>query len=136
MFDALHLDGRDAIRAWLHTYFSELNDNAQYSEKPNALDELHRATNAMELVRKAYPDTVTTADNVTVYTKVAKEYVNNMPPAQLEANGHDVFEGQSQMIDALDTIEQLAKYDNAAAWKCYQEFMEKNLSGVSFEIKG
>ena len=136
LFDALHLDGRDAIRAWLHTYFSELNDNAQYSEKPNALDELHRATNAMELVRKAYPDTVTTADNVTVYTKVAKEYVNNMPPAQLEANGHDVFEGQSQMIDALDTIEQLAKYDNAAAWKCYQEFMEKNLSGVSFEIKG
>lgn len=39
------------------------------------------------------------------------------------------------MIDALDTIEQLAKYDNAAAWKCYQDFMEKNLSGVSIEIK-
>lgn len=136
LFDALHLDGRDAIRAWLHTYFSELNDNAQYSEKPNALDELHCATNAMELVRKAYPDTVTTADNVTVYTKAAKEYVNNMPPAQLEANGHDVFEGQPRMIDALDTIEQLAKFDNAAAWKCYHDFMEKNLSGVSIEIKG
>lgn len=139
LFDALHLDERDAIRCFLHTYFSDLNDDAQYSffdENPNALDELHRATNAMELVRKAYPDTVTTADNVTVYTKAAKAYVNNMPPAQLEANGHDVFEGQPRMIDALDTIEQLAKYDNAAAWKCYHDFMEKNLSGVSIEIKG
>lgn len=41
--------------------FSDLNDDAQYSffdENPNALDELHRATNAMELVRKAYPDTI------------------------------------------------------------------------------
>ena len=53
-----------------------------------------------------------------------------------EANGHDVFEGQPRMIDALDTIEQLAKFDNAAAWKCYHDFMEKNLSGVSIEIKG
>ena len=136
LFDALHLDGRDAVRAWLHTYFSDLNDNAQYSDKPNALDELHRATNAMELVRKAYSDTATTADNVTVYTKAAKAYVNSMPPVQLEANGHDVFEGQPRMIDALDTIEQLARYDNAAAWKCYHDFMEKNLSGVSIEIKG
>ena len=136
LFDALHLDGRDAVRAWLHTYFSDLNDNAQYSDKPNALDELHRATNAMELVRKAYSDTATTADNVTVYTKAAKAYVSNMPPVQLEANGHDVFEGQPRMIDALDTIEQLAKFDNAAAWKCYHDFMEKNLSGVSIEIKG
>lgn len=136
LFDALHLSERDAIRAWLHTYFSDLNDNVQYSEKPNALDELHRATNAMELVRKAYSDTATTADNMTVYTKAAKAYVNSMPPVQLEANGHDVFEGQPRMIDALDTIEQLAKYDSAAAWKCYHDFMEKNLSGVSIEIKG
>lgn len=40
---------------------STLNDDAQYSffdENPNALDELHRATNAMELVRKAYPDII------------------------------------------------------------------------------
>ena len=46
---------------FLHTYFSDLNDDAQYSffdENHNALDELHRATNAMELVRKAYPDTI------------------------------------------------------------------------------
>lgn len=61
LFDALHLDERDAIRCFLHTYFSDLNDDAQYSffdENPNALDELHRATNAMELVRKAYPDII------------------------------------------------------------------------------
>lgn len=138
LFDALHLDERDAIRCFLHTYFSDLNDDAQYSffdENPNALDELHRATNAMELVRKAYPDTVTTADNVTVYTKAAKEYVNNMPPAQMEEFGHDEINGADQMIVALNAIEQLAKFDNAAAWKCYQDFMEKNLSGVSIEIK-
>lgn len=55
LFDALHLDGRDAIRAWLHTYFSELNDNAQYSEKPNALDELHRAPMRWSLYGKPTP---------------------------------------------------------------------------------
>ena len=106
----------------------------EYLQHPQLAESL-RSIRTKEIY-KAYPDTVTTADNVTVYTKAAKEYVNNMPPAQLEANGHDVFEGQPRMIDALDTIEQLAKFDHAAAWKCYQDFMEKNLSGVSIEIKG
>lgn len=31
LFDALHLSERDAIRCFLHTYFSDLNDDAQYS---------------------------------------------------------------------------------------------------------
>ena len=58
-----------------------------------------------------------------------------MSRKELKEFGHDEINGADQMIVALNAIEQLAKFDNAAAWECYGDFMESNLCGVSFKIE-
>ena len=65
----------------------------------------------------------------------AKEYVNAMSEKQLEEFGHDTLNGKDQMIAALDTIAQLAEYDQNAAQKAYCDFMDINLSGFWIDIQ-
>lgn len=64
-----------------------------------------------------------------------KEYVNAMSEKQLEEFGHDTLNGKDQMIAALDTIAQLAEYDQNAAQKAYCDFMDINLSGFWIDIQ-
>ena len=40
------------------------------------------------------------------------------------------------MIAALHTIDLLAAYDEEEACAAYHDFLESNLSGMSFEFKG
>ena len=68
------------------------------------------------------------------YTAAVREYIDTMKPEELEAFGHDVFNGPDQMMAALNTIDLLAKYDKNAAWNAYLNFMECNLSGMSIQF--
>ena len=43
---------------------------------------------------------------------------------------------RAQIVAELEDGSPCLSSCNAAAWECYQDFMEKNLSGVSIEIKG
>lgn len=64
-----------------------------------------------------------------------KEWVNAMSKKQLEEFGHDTFNGKKQMNTALDTIAQLAEYDQSTALKAYLDFMETNLSGSCIYVQ-
>ena len=64
-----------------------------------------------------------------------KEYVNAMSEKQLEEFGHDTLNGKDQMTAALDTIAQLAEYDQNAAQKAYCAFVDINLSGFWIDIQ-
>ena len=59
-----------------------------------------------------------------------------MTDKDLEEFGHDTYGGKEQMFAALAAIDHLAVYNNYQAWDAYLQFMESNLSGVSFEFKG
>lgn len=65
------------------------------------------------------------------YTAAVREYIDELKPAGLEAFGHDVFSGPEQMEAALDTIDKLAQYDQTAARKAYNDFMDVNFSGMA-----
>lgn len=64
-----------------------------------------------------------------------KEWVSTMSKKQLEEFGHDTFNGKNQMNTALDTIAQLAEYDQNTALKAYLNFMETNLSGSCIYVQ-
>lgn len=82
-------------------------------------------------------DTSTSEDtpNTLEYVAEARAFIAGLSRKELEEFGHDEINGADQMIVALNAIEQLAKFDNAAAWECYGDFMESNLCGVSFKIE-
>lgn len=62
---------------------------------------------------------------ITDYINAAREYIQKMKPEELQNFGHDAFNGKERM---------LAAYDWKAAQKAYLDFLECNLSGMSFEI--
>lgn len=82
-------------------------------------------------------DTSTSEDtpNTLEYVAEAREFIAGLSRKELKDFGHDEINGADEMIAALHTIEQLVRYDNAAAWECYGDFMDANLCGMSFEIK-
>lgn len=82
-------------------------------------------------------DTSTSEDtpNTLEYAAEARAFIAGLSRKKLKDFGHDEINGADEMIVALHTIEQLAQYNNAAAWECYQDFMEANLCGVSFKIE-
>ena len=74
---------------------------------------------------------------------MTREYINNMTEDELIEHGHNEFNGKDQMIAALYTIDLLAAHDEEEARAAYEEaraayfdFLENNLSGMSFELKG
>lgn len=80
------------------------------------------------------PAPVEQRPNTTDYVDAARHYIVNMNDKDLEAFGHDICNGKDQMFAALDTIDHLAAFNNYQAWDAYIQFMESNLSGMSFEI--
>ena len=79
---------------------------------------------------------VETAPSVTTLTAAAREYINNMTEDELIEHGHNEFNGKDQMIAALHTIDLLAAHDEEEARAAYFDFLDSNLSGMSFEIQG
>ena len=79
---------------------------------------------------------VATAPSVTTLTAAAREYINNMTEDELIEHGHNEFNGKDQMIAALHTIDLLAAHDEEEARAAYFDFLDSNLSGMSFEIQG
>ena len=71
----------------------------------------------------------------TEYTAAAREYINNMTEDELIEHGHNEFNGKDQMIAALHTIDLLAAHDEEEVRAAYFDFLDSNLSGMSFEIK-
>ena len=71
----------------------------------------------------------------TEYTAAAREYINNMTEDELIEHGHNEFNGKDQMIAALHTIDLLAAHNEEEARTAYFDFLDNNLSGMSFEIK-
>ena len=67
--------------------------------------------------------------NVTVCTAISKA-------GGLIEHGHNEFNGKDQMLAALHTIDLLAAHDEEEARAVYHDFLESNLSGMSFEFKG
>lgn len=76
------------------------------------------------------------APSVTTLTAAAREYINNMTEDELIEHGHNEFNGKDQMIAALHTIDLLAAHDEEEARAAYFDFLDINLSGMSFEIQG
>lgn len=73
----------------------------------------------------------------TDYTKSVYEYIMQTPAAELAKDfGHDEVNCKEQMFAALRTIDLLAAYDEEEARAAYFDFLESNLCGMSFEIKG
>lgn len=76
------------------------------------------------------------APSVTALTAAAREYITGMTEDELIEHGHNEFNGQDQMLAALHTIDLLAAHDEDEARAVYHDFLESNLSGMSFEFKG
>ena len=79
---------------------------------------------------------VETAPSVTTLTAAAREYINNMTEDELIEHGLNEFNGMDQLIAALLTIDLLAAHDEEEARAAYFDFLDSNLSGMSFEIQG
>lgn len=76
------------------------------------------------------------APSVTALTAATREYINNMTEDELIEHGHNEFNGKDQMIAALYTIDLLAAHNEEEARAAYFDFLDINLSGMSFELKG
>lgn len=74
------------------------------------------------------------APGVTALTAAAREYINNMTEDELIEHGHNEFNGKDQMLAALHTIDLLAAHDEEEARAAYHDFLDNNLSGMSFGI--
>ena len=72
----------------------------------------------------------------TEYTAAAREYINSMSEDELIEHGHNEFNGKDQMLAALHTIDLLAAHDEDEARAAYFDFMDNNLSGMSFKFEG
>lgn len=79
---------------------------------------------------------VETAPSVTALTASAREYISSMSEDELIEHGHAKFNGKDQMIAALHTIDLLAAHDEEEARAAYFDFMDNNLSGMSFKFEG
>lgn len=76
------------------------------------------------------------APSVTALTAAAREYISSMSEDELIEHGHNEFNGKDQMLAALHTIDLLAAHDEEEARAAYFDFMDNNLSGMSFEFEG
>lgn len=76
------------------------------------------------------------APGVTALTAAAREYINSMSEDELIEHGHSEFTGKDQMLAALHTIDLLAAHDEEEARAAYHDFLDNNLSGMSFEFEG
>lgn len=76
------------------------------------------------------------APSVTALTASAREYISSMSEDELIEHGHAKFNGKDQMIAALHTIDLLAAHDEEEARAAYFDFMDNNLSGMSFKFEG
>ena len=76
------------------------------------------------------------APSVTALTAAAREYITGMTDDELIEHGHNEFNGQDQMLAALHTIDLLAAHDEEEARAAYFDFMDNNLSGMSFKSEG
>ena len=110
-------------------------DKAAELQSAITADELINHEDSAESPADTDTSTSEEAPNTLEYTKEAREFIAGLSRKELKDFGHDEINGADEMIVALHTIELLARYDNAAAWKCYQDFMEANLCGVSFKIE-
>ena len=73
--------------------------------------------------------------SITALTAAAREYINNLTEDELIEHCHNEFNGKDQMIAALHTIDLLAAHNEEEARTAYFDFLDNNLSGMSFEIK-
>ena len=71
----------------------------------------------------------------TEYTAAAREYINSMTEDELIEHGHNEFNGKDQMLAALHAIDLLAAHDEEEARAAYHDFLDNNLSGMSFEFE-
>lgn len=76
------------------------------------------------------------APSVTALTAAAREYITGMTEDELIEHGHNEFNGKDQMLAALHTIDLLAAHDEDEARAVYHDFLESNLSGMSFKFEG
>ena len=76
------------------------------------------------------------APSVTALTAAVREYISSMSEDELIEHGHAKFNGKDQMIAALHTIDLLAAHDEEEARAAYHDFLESNLSGMSFKFEG
>ena len=126
-----------------------VNSMGEYAEDTSKGIELHFAPNADSVpavVVCIMPDVVNNTPilsihcrpydthKTTEYTAAAREYINNMTEDELIEHGHNEFNGKDQMIAALHTIDLLAARDEEKASAAYFDFLDSNLSGMSFEL--